>query len=189
MDSSGFAIVAMGLALTCPANGDNDSEVQNRVSRAVAAYPADAARARRDLLEIGGAGVPHLVRTLWCRDDIAPPGRRFLIAVIAGIEGPGAQHGLVQLLVHWDPNLRGESAAILGRRHARNALPALLGMLDDEAVYLMRVRTDPHTEEAIFVRDKVVEALEEITGTVLARGQSSREKVSAWKAWLDGRLQ
>ena len=188
MGSSDLGMVVMGLALARPANADNDSAVQNRVSRAVAAYPADPAQARRELQDIGGAAVPYLVRTLWCGDDTASPRRRFLLGVIAGIDGPGAQLGLVRLLFHWDPNVRGESAAILGKRRARDALPVLLSALDDEAVYLTRVSTDPHTEEAILVRDKVVEALEEITGTVLARGQSSRDKVSAWKAWRDERL-
>ncbi len=133
--------------------------------------------------------VAQLVRILWCQDDLGVPGRRFLISVIEGIGGPVARGGLRQLLGHWDPNVRGESAAGLGRSRAKEAMPALLGLLDDEAVYLTRVSTDPHAEDPILVRDKAVEALEAITGTVRGKGEPARERARAWRSWMEGHLQ
>jgi HEAT repeats len=182
-----WTLVTLLLASGQPAATSGD-DVGNDVVAAFSAYPASPDRARRELLAVGGKGVPHLVRMLWCQDELAVPAGRFLLGVIEGIQAPEANRGLRALLSHPDPNLRGESAAALGRRKAAEAMIALLDLLDDEAVYALEVRTHPRTETPILVCDKAVEALEAITGTVRARGAPSHDKVAAWRWWRDQRL-
>jgi hypothetical protein len=123
-----------------------------------------------------------------CDERVGFQARRFFLMVVAKLDCPEARRGLIQLLSHWDANVRGESAAWLGRRRERQAIPALLGLLEDDEVYLMIGRTDPATETAIPVSEKAAEALEAITGTVRAQGAAPAKKVQAWLLWRDDRL-
>ena len=182
----GFAALVVGCASVAASGSNADAATAERVSAAIDLYPRDARGARERLQEIGGSAVPHIVRALWCREQLQIPGRLFLVSILADTDSSEAVRGLIQLLSHWDPSVRAEIAGRLGKRPAMEAAFPLTMLLDDEAVAFSRVTTDPHTEEVILVRDRAVVALEQTTGRVLSPGGSYKEKAAAWMQWRRG---
>jgi hypothetical protein len=181
------AVVAVA-ALACGDGGTIENGVAERVAELMASYPRDTPRVQRELEEIGSPAVEHIVRALWCRTELTLLARQFFVSEVNRIPGQVAMRGLIQLLSHWEPFTRGESAACLGMRRSPEAIPALLGLLDDESIYLTTTSTDPAREDPIAVQVKAVEALEAITGRTRGSGQSPKERVGAWARWRASRL-
>lgn len=178
-----IAVLFVSCASVAAPSGRGDAAIAQRVAAAIDLYPRDIRGARDRLQQIGGPAVPHIVRALWCREQLQIPGRLFFISALAAIQSSEVLAGLIQLLSHWDPAVRADSAGRLAKLRAPEAVLPLTILLDDEAVASKRVTTDPHTEEPILVRDRAVLALEETTGRVLLQGGSYKDKAAAWMRW------
>jgi hypothetical protein len=189
-------LAASPSAVVANAHRDN---TRAKVAAAVALYPREAKAAFKNLRALGAEAIPFILDTIKDNGPISKPlsinkiaqTNPFLISVIANIPDKQADTALIELLSSRDVIIRGKAAAALGIRKSNTAIPSLIELLNDSKVYLVYVvsrhqrghGTSPTTEVKVLIRDVAVDALEEITGTVLAESDSKRVQAKAWLRW------
>lgn len=159
-------------------------DLRGRVSQAVnRPFPREAESTRQQLAALGAPALPFIIENIRANASLTPIKKAFLVDVIAGMNGSQSAATLISLLDDPDPYVRGMAASYLGKRRLKDAVPHLVGLLNDKEVYKTVVRTDPAAEEDILVRDIALEALRATTRIALARRSSKDEQAKAWLHW------
>ncbi len=174
MPSSSVLIISLGLflQLSSPNQLETARELlnQGRVSEAVAAFQA-----------IGQPACPVLASII-LKNELEFPVKRRLFSVIEKTHGQKSDDAVLAILEGPQPHFRGLAAAEAGRRSLKQAVPKLIEMLTDDAVYMTIVQTDPATERTIRVSDAAITALEAITGKKM-KNKTKEEKIRMWQDW------
>jgi HEAT repeat protein len=160
------------------------NNVESKIAQAVSLFKnKEISKALAIFREVGDPAIPAVMQLL--HSDVEPKGAVliYLSSFIASTKGERADAALIQLLADESSFLRGDAAREVGNRKLSSALPKLIGLLSDTEVHYTISMTDPYREKNILVRDSAVEALQSITGKVLAKGKSRDEQVKAWLEW------
>ena len=170
---------AVGLAET----PNPQSELRTKVSEAARLFPKEAKTSRKQLISFGEPAVPFIVEIIQSDPNLDPVKKAFLIDVIASIHGEKSDAGLVSLLSDGDPYVRGLAVSYITKRKLQAAIPHLISLLEDKAVYKTVVHTDPSSTQVVLVRDVAIEALQATTGIAVRPRGTKDEQVRAWMRW------
>jgi hypothetical protein len=154
------------------------------VLRAIELFPTNTGEAERQLISIGEAGIPYIVESL-CWENGSVYRRAFLLQVICRIGGGTSETGLIALLSANSAELRGDAASLLGKAKSKAAVPNLIYLLADKGVVATRFRSH-YPDQLVHVRDRAIEALEEILGISFLKDSSRERQVRAWQHWWRG---
>ena len=181
----------LSISLSSPAVGMVASyrrcqeELKVKVSGAVGLFPKEAEASRKQLISFGEDAIPFVLEIVQSDVNLDPIKKAFLIDVVASIRGEKSGLALISLLSDSDPYARGLAATYIDNRKLRTAIPYLIALLNDQAVYKTIVQTDRNIERNILVRDVAIDALQGVTGKVLASHSSREKQAKAWQAWWD----
>lgn len=159
---------------------DLKTEVQKAIDLP---FPKDAEESRKQLRGMGAPAIPYILAVVESDSKMNPIKKTFLIDVIATIGDESSMSALMDLLSYNDPHVRGVAATHLGEQKSTAPLPKLIGLLNDKEVYKTVVYTDPSSEQPVLVRDVAIDALQAITGRVLARQGTKQQQAQAWARW------
>jgi hypothetical protein len=109
--------------------------------------------------------------------------RSHAIALLATFREPLSGSGLEQLTEDSNPKYRCLALQSIVELKSRSAVPVLIRKLDDQAVCMKLVSTDPGEERQVYVSDEAVRLLEQITGQSF--GEESTGGHLATKPWKD----
>jgi|GEM_PF-3497096 len=161
------------------------NDVSARVSQVVALLPNEPKLARKHLLALGPSAFPYVLRIVREDAGLGMIKKTFLIDVIARSKTKQSGSALIELLTDTDPYVRGLAASYVDKRRYRAAVPHLIKLLDDKGVYVTQLQTDPERHEPVLVRDKVMEALQGITGRTMDTRSTQDERAAAWVRWWE----
>jgi len=169
----------------CPvASYQSQEDLRTKVWRAIdLPFPKDADESRKQLKQIGAPAVPFILEAIESEPEMNPIKKTFLVDVMASIHQESSVSGLMGLLSSNDPYIRGLAATYLGKQKVRASVPKLINLLNDKEVYKTTVYTDPLSEKPVLVRDAAIDALQAVTGKVLARRGTKDQKAQAWIRW------
>lgn len=170
-----FSVLALGVRA--------QNNLRSQVSDAVRLFPKDAKTSRNQLISFGDPAVPLIVEIIQSDTNLDPIKKSFLVDVIATLHGEKSSEALISLLADGDPYVRGLVASYVSKRKLQTAIPHLIALLEDKAVYKTVVQTDPSSEEPVLVRDVAIEALQATAGLVLSPGGTKDQQATAWKRW------
>ncbi len=176
-----FALLLQFTVLALGVRAQND--LRSQVSDAVRLFPKDAKTSRNHLILFGEPAVPLIVEIIQSDKNLDPIKKSFLVDVIATLHGEKSNEALISLLADGDPYVRGLVASYVSKRKLQTALPKLISLLNDKEVYKTVVSTDPSSEHSVLVRDVAIDALQALTGKVLARRGTKEQKAQAWMRW------
>jgi hypothetical protein len=146
-------------------------------------FPKDAEKSRKELRRLGAPAIPYIFTVVESDSQMNPIKKTFLIDVIASFRDESSVSALMDLLSNNDPYVRGLAATHLGEQRSRAALPKLISLLNDRGVYKTVEYTDPSSEQLVLVRDVAIDALQTVTGAVLARHGTKEQQAQAWMRW------
>lgn len=164
-----------------PVKGQSD--VRAQVSQSVRLIPLQPEVARKKLKRLGPSAFPDILRVISDDSGLGQIKKAFLINVIGGSRTKESGSALTVLLSDSDPFVRGLAVSYFGRRRDKAAIPQIVRLLNDKGIHLTQTRTDPASEESIFVRDKAIEALEAITRKKMEPRATRDEQAKAWQRW------
>jgi TonB family protein len=159
------------------------NELRDEVFKAARLFPMDVATSRKQLRFFGEAAAPFIAEIIQSDHNLDLNKKAYLIGVLGNTDGERVDSALIRLLSDADPFVRGTTTSLIARRKLRAALPSLVALLKDKAIYQTVVQTDPARETDMLVRDMAIQALSAITGTILAPGSPADAQAKAWKAW------
>jgi hypothetical protein len=110
--------------------------------------------------------------------------RAHAIALLATFKEAPSERALDQLADDSNPKYRCLALHSLAEQKSHGVLPVLIRKLDDQAVCLKAVSTDPAEEHEVYVSDEAVRLLEQITGQSFDQEATSGHRATKpWKDW------
>ena len=181
-------VLSLALAFTFAGSCINaaalpQSDLKEKVAEAVNLFLRDRAQAMAQLRALGDPAIPFVLEILQSDQKPIIPVRLALLSFIAEMQGENSNSALMALFSHNESHVRGFATVELGRRKLERAIPKIVGLLNDEGIYMSFMITDPYREEHKLVRDVAIEALQSITGKTLAKGKSREAQIKAWRRW------
>ena len=165
--------------------GNAQDKIQQEVDNALAFLPRDYSTGVAKFNKIGLKSIPYILKIIFNEKQttlqkvsINPQ----LLSIIAQFQSPIAEEGLIKLLNHNSPHIRGDAVYYLGEKKSKKSIPVLVTLLKDEYIYLTE-NSSNGSEKQILVRDNVVQALEKITDVVLLPQKNYKQKADAWLKW------
>lgn len=143
----------------------------------------DLQEALKRFKKLGPERVQFLLTQLELGYQLPVTTRLALIDLIAETQSRNASRVLIQLLQSPDVFERGEAVRMLARYPAKEATSKIIELLDDEAVFSVRVSTDPYTENPIKINDLALEALDAMEGKTPVLKEPKDKRRIAWKKW------
>lgn len=177
-------ICLLTLSICSAASREPQDDVKTQVQESIdLPFPKDAHKSRKELEELGAPAIPYILAVVESDSKMNPIKKTFLIDIIASFRNKSSVSALIDLLSNNDPYVRGVATTRLGKKRSRAALPKLISLLNDQEVYKAIEYTDPSSEQLVLVRDVAIDALQSVTGKVLARHGTKEQQVEAWKWW------
>lgn len=133
--------------------------------------------------QLGPDRVPFLLEILKIGHKLSLPTRLALISIIADTPGQDSSLALIQLLQSTDTSERGQTIKLLAKYPYKEAIPKIIALLDDKAIFAVQVSTDPYTEIPVRINDLALETLRSLAGKKLAHNESKEKQILAWKKW------
>jgi hypothetical protein len=110
--------------------------------------------------------------------------RSHAIALLATFTAPLSGSALEQLANDTDPKYRCLALQSIVELKSRSAVPVLIRKLDDHAVCMKSISTDPGEEHQVYVSDEAVRLLEQVTGLSLDKDSTGGHMATKpWKDW------
>ena len=142
---------------------------------------------REAILKVNTNPVPDLIAIASSERQLEI--RRFhSIELLATFKTPQSEKALVQLTNDPNPKCRCAALRSITELNPVSALPFLIRRLDDTAVCMKTISTDPAEAQNLYVSDEAVRLLERITGKSFG-GQSidGHSATQPWKEWWEKR--
>lgn len=156
--------------------------MRSQVEAALDSWPGRAST-RDAILRIDRDPVPALI-------DISKEKREselriaHAINLLATFKSQQSEHALGQIAKHGTPKFRCLALRALAELNSGHAIPVLINKLDDHAVCMTIVSTDPPKESGVYVSDGAVCLLEQINGQSFDRETTeSHRAAKPWKDW------
>jgi HEAT repeat protein len=110
--------------------------------------------------------------------------RSHAIALLATFKEPSSEHVLNQLVDDRNPKYRCLALQSLTELEARGAVPALVRKLNDQAVCMKTVSTDPAQDHDVYVSDEAGRLLEQLSGQSFEQKSANGHRgTKPWKEW------
>ncbi len=110
--------------------------------------------------------------------------RSHAIALLGIFKTAGSEHALGELANDSNPKYRCLALQSLAELKSERSLSVLITKLDDQAVCMKTVSTDPAEEHDVYVSDEAVRLLEQITRQSFGQGSSGGHRATKpWKEW------
>ena len=110
--------------------------------------------------------------------------RSHAIALLATFKEARSERALDQLADDSSPKYRCLALHSLAEQQSHSVLPVLIRKLDDQAVCMKAVSTDPAEEQEVYVSDEAVRLLEQITGQSFDQETTIGHRATKpWKEW------
>lgn len=145
--------------------------------------PADAPRIRRDIRTLGPCVSRILVSVLNREEKFSLPKRLFIFDLFEENVSASEVDLVLSLLENSSTQIRGRAVIFSGAKKLDTAVPYLITLLKDEAVYLTRVQTDPYREENVLLKTLALVELERITGKVPPPKLKEKDLIKFWEKW------
>jgi len=135
------------------------------------------------ILKISDAPVPVLI-SIAESDRESYVRRTRAIFLLATFKTPESEHSLNNLADHASPQFRCPALQALVELKSQDAIPMLIGKLNDHSVCMQTVSTDPAREDDVYVSDEAVRLLEKVTGQRFDRESiGSHRSTRPWEKW------
>lgn len=106
------------------------------------------------------------------------------IYLLSTFRTENSEHALVELVEHSSATLRCPALQAFVDLKSKDAIPMLVGKLDDHAVCMQTEVTDPPRQYDVYVSDEAVRLLEQITGQSFGeRAADGHRETQPWKNW------
>ncbi len=137
---------------------------------------------REAILKVSQDPLPALIAISKSRHE-SDNRRSHAIALLATFTAPLSGSALEQLTDDSNPKYRCLALQSIVELKSRSAVPVLIRKLDDRAVCMKSISTDPGEERQVYVSDEAVSLLEQVTGQSFDKESTGGH--SATKPWKD----
>lgn len=155
---------------------------QSQVEAAIDSW-SDRAGTREEITKL--TVDPVSILAIIARSSSQPEVRRsHAIALLGTFKVASSERVLRQLADDENPVYRCLALQSLVELKARDALPVLVGKLNDQAVCMKITSTDPAREGDVYVSDEAVRLLEQVTGQSFEQESAGGHRATKpWKEW------
>ena len=156
--------------------------VRSQIEAALDSW-SSRANTRDAILKVSQDPLPVLIAISKSRHE-SDARRSHAIALLATFRAPLSGSALEQLTDDSNPKYRCLALQSIVELKSRSAVPVLIGKLDDQAVCMKSVSTDPGEEHQVYVSDEAVRLLEQVTGQSFDKESTSGHLATKpWKDW------
>jgi hypothetical protein len=169
-------------ALCFVGSSGGQTSVDSSVRRALDAWTGRDS-VRSEILKITATPVPLLTAIAKSKEE--PASRRSrTISLLATFPTAETRTALAHLTDDESPEIRCFALRSLVEVESQNAIRVLINKLDDDAVCMKRISTDPPREDEVYVSDEAVRLLEIVTRKTLGtESRSGHRATLPWKEW------
>jgi HEAT repeat protein len=169
-------------------NGQPAQEIRSQIEAILESW-SDREAGRLAVSERGPEGVKALV-SIAVSPEQTHLRRSRAISLLGTFNTSEAVRGLTRITEDRKPLYRCLALQALAELRSEETLEAVISKLDDRAVCMKTVSTDPAREEDVFVSDEAVRALERITGLSFEQEcptHKGHRATQPWKQWWEKR--
>jgi hypothetical protein len=158
------------------------TSVRSQIEAALDSW-SSRANTRDAILKVSQDPLPVLIAISKSRRE-SDVRRSHAIALLATFKSPKSGYALEQLSDESNPKYRCLALQSIVELKSRSAAAVLVRKLDDQAVCMKSVSTDPGEERQVYVSDEAVRLLEQITGQSFDKDSTGGHLATKpWKDW------